>query len=75
MDMPIWAIWFFIAILFLSVEWVTRGGHLLWLGLGAIFGGLLALLGWNARWQWGAFVFIFILLTILIKLIRRTDTQ
>jgi len=75
MDLPLWVIWFVIAVLFLCAEWITRGGHLLWVGLSAIFGGLLALLDWNVRWQWGAFLFVFALLNICIKLINRSNTN
>jgi membrane protein implicated in regulation of membrane protease activity len=52
----IWIIWFVFAAIFIVGEILTAGFFLLWFGIGAAVAGVLAILGFNAGWQWGAFI-------------------
>ena len=47
----------FAAILIVG-EIFTAGFFILWFGVGAAVAGILALLGLNAAWQWGAFIVV-----------------
>ncbi len=54
----IWIIWFVFAAIFIVGEILTAGFFLLWFGIGAVVAGVLAILGFNAGWQWGAFIVV-----------------
>ncbi len=54
----IWIIWFVFAAIFIVGEILTAGFFLLWFGIGAAIAGVLAILGFNAGWQWGAFIVV-----------------
>lgn len=54
----IWIIWFVFAAIFIVGEILTAGFFLLWFGIGAAVAGILAILGFNAGWQWGAFIVV-----------------
>lgn len=47
-----------VAALFIIGEIFTAGFFLLWFGIGAAVAGILAILGFNAGWQWGGFVVV-----------------
>jgi membrane protein implicated in regulation of membrane protease activity len=53
-----WWIWFALAAIFIIVEIFTAGFFILWFGVGAAVAGVLALLGLDPVWQWGAFVVV-----------------
>ena len=53
-----WWIWAVLATLFIIGEVFTAGFFLMWFGLGAAVAAILALLGLNSAWQWGAFVVV-----------------
>jgi inner membrane protein len=52
----LWWLWMVMAALFVVGEIFTGGFFILWFGIGAAVAGVLALLGLDAIWQWGAFV-------------------
>ena len=54
----LWWLWMVMAALFVVGEIFTGGFFILWFGIGATVAGVLALLGLNALWQWGAFVVV-----------------
>jgi membrane protein implicated in regulation of membrane protease activity len=54
----IWIIWFVFAAIFIVGEILTAGFFLLWFGIGAAVAGIFAILGFNAGWQWGAFIVV-----------------
>ena len=58
MEFKIWMAWMIFAAACIIGEIFTAGFFLFWFGLGAIAGGVLALLGLSAGWQWGAFIVI-----------------
>ena len=47
-----------IAAILIIGEMFTAGFFLMWFGIGAAVAGILAILGLNAAWQWGAFVVV-----------------
>lgn len=55
MAVKLWWIWMILAAIFVVGEIFTAGFFLLWFGIAAAIAGILALLGLNAGWQWGAF--------------------
>ena len=58
MELKIWWIWFGLAVIFIIGEIFTAGFFILWFGIGAAVAGLLAILGFTAGWQWGAFIIV-----------------
>jgi inner membrane protein len=54
----LWWLWMVMAALFVVGEIFTGGFFILWFGIGAAVAGVLALLGLDAIWQWGAFVVV-----------------
>jgi membrane protein implicated in regulation of membrane protease activity len=54
----IWIIWFVFAAIFIVGEILTAGFFLLWFCIGAAVAGIFAILGFNAGWQWGAFIVV-----------------
>ncbi len=54
----LWWLWMLMAALFVVGEIFTGGFFILWFGIGAAVAGVLALLGLDAIWQWGAFVVV-----------------
>ncbi|MEE4312376.1 MAG: NfeD family protein [candidate division KSB1 bacterium] len=53
-----WYIWMIVAAILIVGEIFTAGFFILWFGVAAAVAGMLALLGLNAAWQWGAFVIV-----------------
>lgn len=47
-----------LAALFIIAEIFSMGFFILWFGIGAAVAGVLAILGFNAGWQWGSFVVV-----------------
>ena len=67
MPVQLWWVWMILAAAFIVGEIFTAGFFLLWFGIGAAAAGALALFGFGAAWQWGAFV----LLSIVLFLVSR----
>ncbi len=57
-DFKIGLLWMFLAAVFIIGEIFTAGFFLLWFGIAAAIGGLLAFLGLSIGWQLGVFVFV-----------------
>ncbi len=53
-----WLIWVILAAAFIIGEIFTAGFFILWFGVGALAAAVVAFLGLNAGWQWGAFVIV-----------------
>lgn len=58
MAIEIWWIWMGLAVLFIIGEIFTAGFFIFWFGIGAAVAGVLAMMGFGAGWQWGAFILI-----------------
>ncbi len=54
----VWIVWMGFAALLVIGEIFTMGFFLLWFGVGAVVAGMLALLGFNAGWQWAGFAVV-----------------
>jgi membrane protein implicated in regulation of membrane protease activity len=77
MEFQVWWIWMLLAAAFIIGEIFTAGFFLLWFGIGAAIAGVLAIMGFGAGWQWGAFI---VLSGVLFAVSRRfaerfTDKQ
>ena len=58
MPFEIWWIWMILAVVLIVAEIFTAGFFLLWFGIGAFIGGLLALINLGPAWQVGAFAVV-----------------
>jgi len=67
MDIQIWWIWIFFAVVFIVAEIFTAGFFIFWFGVGAAIAGILALLGASNLWQWIAFIVSTSILTIISR--------
>ncbi len=67
MEIQIWWIWIFFAVIFIIAEIFTAGFFIFWFGIGAAVAGILALLGAGNLWQWTAFIVISAVLVIISR--------
>ena len=58
MEIKTWWIWMGLAVLFMIGEIFTAGFFIFWFGIGAVVAGILAMFGFGAGWQWGAFIIV-----------------
>jgi len=71
MEQYIWLIWMIIAVVFIVGEIFTAGFFLLWFGIGAAAGGVLALLDIGFAWQ----LLVFILASFSLFLATKKIAQ
>ena len=71
MDLPIWIVWIFLAVLFLLADVLARGGLGICLAFGALAAAIAALYGLAPIWQWVAFLLAGSLLVVLFLSIQK----